>query len=189
VNLIHLIAVTRRFPIYYVDASVAFMHTPEEAQVFTHPAEGFGTTGFWWRLKRKINGKRDGAQGFQLWLAAQIRDLGFRQCVLSPTLFVHDELHVVWTIHVDDFCCTGPQDDNLKLLKQLEQRVLLKIAPPMMPEDGKVHTFLSRERRWTSEGLVIRPLPKFVNECCELLGLEGCKISRTPGLKVYRQKT
>mgnify|MGYP000226088749 CR=1 FL=1 len=90
VNLIHLMAVTRRFPIYYVDARVAFMHTPEESQVFTHPAQGFGNTGLWLRSKSKFNGKRDGMQGLQLLRAAQSRDLGLRQCTLSPTLFGHD---------------------------------------------------------------------------------------------------
>jgi hypothetical protein len=124
-------------------------------------------------LLRKVNGRRNASKGFQDWRTPTTGKLGLRQLKTAPTCFFHDELKVMWNIHVDDFCCIGPEVNNMKLLKELSKTVLLKISEPMRPTDlsfdeAPKHAFLSHECAWTVDGLVKRISPKFVSECLEL---------------------
>jgi len=98
----------------------------------------------------------------------------------------------MWNIHVDDFCCIGPEENNMKLLKELSKTVLLKISEPMRPtglsfDEAPKHTLLSCERPWTVDGLAKRIYPTFVSECVELLGLGTADPVKAPSTKALWQ--
>jgi hypothetical protein len=192
INIMHAITAINKRPMIYCDVSVAFLHTPEEYWILTKPTEGFADPEDCWQLFRKVNGRRDASKGFQDWLTPRTGKLGLRQLKTAPTCFVHDELKVMWNIHVDDFCCIGPKVNIIKLLKELSKTVLLKISETMRPTDlsfdeAPQHVFLSRERAWTVDCLVKRISPKFASECVELLGLGSANPMKAPSTKAIWQ--
>ncbi len=85
--------------------------------------------------------------------------------------------------------CVGPEADNLAMITQLQDIVLLKVGSPMRPCSGdlsvesETFNFLSRHRRWTSEGILRQPACQFVSENVKLIGLQSANNTITPATK------
>eukprot|EP00971_Amphidinium_carterae_P277600 5509589-Amphidinium_carterae.1 len=90
------------------DFSVAFMFTPvpDDLLIFVEaPAEaGLGIDKVW-RLRKAMNGLRVSSRLFQDHLARILRESTAETC-----LFIHRELKVVVTVHVDDPIVAGTSE-------------------------------------------------------------------------------
>ena len=77
VEAVHLFALLNNLEIKYMDASRAFLHAPEDEDVYTDSPKCWECEGQCWKLIRNINGRRNGSQSFTEWLPIQVQGVGF----------------------------------------------------------------------------------------------------------------
>ena len=77
-------------------------------------------------------------------------------------VFRHFGLHLVCSVHGDDFTTTGPKSSLDQFVILLKQKYELKEAARLgpAPEDQKEARVLNRIIRWTSEGLEYEADPR-----------------------------
>ena len=183
VEMLHVKAVREDLAIIYIDLSRAFHHAPEEEEVFTTPPAGFEQDGKVWKLLRKIPGRRDGSRSFSDWIMAQlVGEMGFRRSALEPCALVHDVLGISLALHVDDGIVVGELAVLQKWAEDFGKWVLVKVTRPLLSSDEYSHslTFLSTSRSRGLDGIAVRPAPRFVDACAELLGLVGASPTAAP---------
>ena len=125
--MVHLHAMAHKQQITYIDLERAFLHAPEKQCVVTEAPEGWRKEGMCWRLKRKINGRRDGTKEFGEWFSVQLLQAGWRRSVLHPSCFtkkIDGHLCCICT-HVDDGLVTAPVHLMPQVLAFLMSIVLL----------------------------------------------------------------
>ena len=87
-------------------------------------------------MKRKLNGRRDGSQGFSEWFSCQLIAMGARRSKLHPSTFMFDDgvggLACI-TAHVDDVAMFGATATLDEIQKNLEKVVVVKVTGVMMP--------------------------------------------------------
>eukprot|EP00971_Amphidinium_carterae_P086194 1705375-Amphidinium_carterae.2 len=102
------------------DFSVAFMFTPvpDDMLLFVEaPAEaGLGVDKVW-RLRKAMNGLRVSSRPFQDHLARILRAGRFEQSAAEKCLFIHREMRVVVTVHLDDPIVAGTSEGIAMLFK------------------------------------------------------------------------
>ena len=71
VEVVHVRAVECGYDLVDFDFPRTFLHAPEVEHVYTQPAEGYGDKSkAAWRMRRKVNGRRNGSQDFVEWFAS-----------------------------------------------------------------------------------------------------------------------
>ena len=185
VRLFHVMAVCFDTPIIYFDLTTAFLHAPETEDIFTCPPEGYGVGGWCWKLRRKVNGRRDGSKEFTEWIAPIIvKHLGFERSVYEPCSFHHQKAEVHWLLFVDDDASTGQFQRNTELIEAVKSFVVMKVSRPLHRDhDQGPVKFLSRWHRWDESGLHIRPVDKFIDQSLEALGLVDANTTTSPASK------
>ena len=191
IDLVHIKALIEEHEIRYLDYTRAFLHAPEMETIFTDPPAGFERPGLCWRLKRKINGRRDGTQTFTEWAAMELQHCGWSRSALHPCTFTRiiDGQTCVTCGHVDDVVLTGPMHALDIILKELEERILVEVTGNMYPDKESAWIpFVGRERRRVGNKILMRVNDKFVQIVAELLGLESAKTMDTPTTKELYHK-
>ena len=172
-----------------VDISRAYFHarTDENKPLFVElppedPDHGKELCG---RLNVHMYGTRPAADGWHSEYSGTMEDLGFIIGVSSACVFRHPGLHLVSSVHGDDFTTAGPKSSLDKFVSDLKAKYELKEAARLGPakEDDKEARILNRVVRWTKEGIEYEADPRQGEKLIQELGLEGCKGVSTPATK------
>ena len=112
-------------------------------------------------------------------------DIGFETGTSTACVFRHYKLHLVCSVHGDDFTTAGPKSGLDEFVKLLREKYELKEAARLGPaaEDDKEARILNRVVRWTADGLEYEADPRQGEKLVEELGLEGAKGVVTPAVK------
>ena len=103
----------RMWTLMTMAVSCAFLYAAVAQDLYIDPESGAGRVGHLWKA---LHGTRDAPALWQKTLTNVMHKLGFRENVLQPGFFIHQqEVHVVK--HVVDFLCAGPVED-LKWFKK-----------------------------------------------------------------------
>eukprot|EP00969_Alexandrium_andersonii_P326183 14412542-Alexandrium_andersonii.AAC.1 len=65
VRIFEILTVVWKLDVIICDCTTAFMHAPEEDDVYTMPPEGYRVPGMVWKLLKAINGRRNAGRSFQ----------------------------------------------------------------------------------------------------------------------------
>ena len=77
-------------------------------------------------LNKALYGTRDAPAVWQEELERTLRNLGFRACMVTPCLYVHQGTGVRIVAHVDDLLVEGDKDELHTFLKQLSAKYDVK---------------------------------------------------------------
>ena len=102
-----------------MDVSCSFLYAAVARDLYIElpagdPEGGAGRVG---HLRKALYGTRDAPALWQKTLANVMHKLGFRESVVQPGFFIHQQKEVHVVTHVDDFLCARPVED-LKWFKQ-----------------------------------------------------------------------
>ena len=84
-----------------------------------------------------------------------MREIAFEVGVSTACVFRHFGLHLVCSVHGDDFAMAGPKSSLDQFVDPLKEKYELKEAARLgpAPEDDKEARVLNREIRWTKGGI------------------------------------
>ena len=179
-----------RTQISFIDISRAYFNAktnPDEpTYVQLPPEDPDSKRGMCGLLKRHMYGTQGAADGWQQeYSSTLIQDMGFKQGLASPCIFVNEEKDIVVSVHGDDFTAVGPKNQldwyEAELEKHYELRKGARIGPG--PTDDKEATVLNRIVRWGPEGVEYEADPRQCEKLIEGAGLEGANSVATPGIK------
>ena len=164
------------------DFSVAFMHTPvgEEIIIIEPPREVEPDKSIVWQLKKALNGLRSASAMFQKHLFGLMKnELGFRQCIVCPTLLIHDSRKLLVVVHVDDPLVGGPADEVQKLFEELSQWLTVKETGDIKEATQFLGSIYTRSRR----GFTEEATPTYIDSIVEAMKtpISGRAVS-TPGV-------
>ena len=179
------------------DISRAFLHVPEDEEVFAEPpaewtererqkTEEAGE--IWvslvWRLLKVFYGRRKAAKMWVDWLAAiLVKRCGLERSTSAPQFFVlrvGDRTAAVIEVHMDDLHCGGHREVLQKIGGEIAKDLKIKNWKVYVFGEPCFYTHLRRERRSAAEACHIKPNPVHIKRCAELLGLEQAKAADTP---------
>jgi hypothetical protein len=164
------------------DFSVAFMHTPvgEETIIIEPPREFEPDKSIVWQLKKALNGLRSASAMFQKHLFGLMKnELGFRQCIVCPTLLIHDSRKLLVVVHVDDPLVGGPAAEVQKLFAELGQWLTVKETGDI----GEATQFLGNIYTRSRRGFTEEATPTYIDSIVEAMKtpISGRAVS-TPGV-------
>ena len=133
------------------------------------------------RLIKSLYGTRDAPQRWAEECGRALREIGFRESTVTPSVFTHTERDIMLTLHVDDFLVSAEEGQLLWLKSELEKRYELK-ATLVGPEQhhAKEAEYLQRRIRWTDEGIEVESDPRHAQELIKCLGMSNCRVVETP---------
>ena len=172
-----------------LDVKTAFLYGQAKRNLFIELPEHdphFGKGDYVGQLRRSLYGTRDAPQCWGEEIGATLRELGFRESSVVPSVFVHDTRDLLLCLHVDDFLVCGPEEDAIWLRDSLMQKYELK-SEILGPEahHKKQANYLKREIIWEDHGITIKADGKHSVEFLKTLGMEACKTVNTPNLQEY----
>ena len=185
-RVIPTIAVKRGYNTMVLDAVRAYLQVPEDDDVFIiPPAEWRRHDDFkahsCWKAKTVWYGERHAAQAFQDFLAGHLCEMGGTRGKRDPTKFVFLDRCLYLETHVDDAHCTGPDASMQWLYETLLQRGV-KLKPVTILGQGQTYEYLQRRYTRVSEGMLIEPSLRYVEETLQDLDLDPTsKGVSTPG--------
>ena len=114
-----------------------------------------------------------------------MKEIGFEAETSTACVFKHYGLHLVCSVHGDDFTTAGLKSSFDKFVEELKKKYEFKESARLGPslEDDKEARVLNRVVRWTPEGLEYEADPRQGEKLVEELGLEGAKGVITPAVK------
>ena len=181
----------RRTQISAIDISRAYFNasmdeTSEPTYVMLPPEHPGQAEGYCGLLRKHMYGTRAAADGWQQEYSGYMREIGFRQGVASPCIFVHEARGIACSVHGDDFTSTGEKRELDWLEAKLESKYELRKGGRLGPgnEDAKELTVLNRVLRYTVDGFEYEADPRQAEKLLEGLHLDGgCNGAATPGQK------
>ena len=137
------------------------------------------------RLNVHMYGTRRAADGWHCEYSESMEDIGFGVGQSSACVFRHATMHLVASVHGDDFTTTGPKSSLDWFTAKLKEKYELKESARLGPaeDDDKEARVLNRMVRWTSSGIEYEADPRQGEKLVQELGLEGCKSVATPAVK------
>ena len=166
------------------DFSVAFMHTPvgEETIIIEPPREVEPDKSVVWQLKKALNGLRSASAMFQKHLFGLMKnELGFRQCIVCPTLLIHDSRKLLVVVHVDDPLVGGPADEVHLLFEELSQWLTVKETGDIKEATQFLGSIYTRSRR----GFTEEATPTYIDSIVEAMKTPISKRAvSTPGVSM-----
>ena len=151
-----------RCQISFVDISRAYFNAPTNPDEPTYVQlpredEDFGKE-LCGLLLRRMYGIRKAAEGWQCEYSGALIELGFKQGIACPCIFVHEERDFVVTVHGDDFTAVGPKASLDWYESALEVNYELKKGGRLGPgpADDREATCLNRVIRWCGAMLSTR---------------------------------
>ena len=170
-----------------LDAVRAYLQVPEDDDVFIiPPAEWRRHDDFkahsCWKAKDGVVWRAScgtGVSGF-FWQVIFVRWAAHVGSVIPRSLFFLDRCLYLET-HVDDAHCTGPDASMQWLYETLLQRGV-KLKPVTILGQGQTYEYLQRRYTRVSEGMLIEPSLRYVEETLQDLDLDPTsKGVSTPG--------
>ena len=137
------------------------------------------------RLLRHMYGTRRAADGWQEEYSSYlVGELGFKQGMACPCLFVHPGRGLACNVHGDDFTTRGSKRELDIFEAELKARYELRVGPRLGPgaQDDKEALVLNRVVRWTPDGIEYEADPRQAEKLVRECGLEGANSTATPGL-------
>ena len=129
-------------------------------------------------------GTRDAALNWALEYGDTLRATGYEQGKHSPCLFYHKAKRVSIMVHGDDFVAVGSDKQLGELRQTLKDKYNIKMQ---LLGNGKGHTdevrILNKVVRYTPAGIELEADPRHAEIIVRDLGLQGAKVSTTPGAK------
>ena len=92
-----------------------------------------------------------------------MKDIGFQEGIVAPTVMTNPETDVRLVVHGDDFTFLGPEEELRKLAEQMGQWYEIKVRGILGPDTGddKEITILNRIVKWEKNGdITYRADPK-----------------------------
>ena len=183
-KVIELLAVKRGWSVLTADVSVAFLHAPAEDEVLLRPPkEATPPEGMQkpvWLLRKQLYGRRGAPKAWQEFLQDQLAALGLKTNVANPTMHFDPVREVYLDVHVDDFLATGPEGPLSWIFEQLQNVLLIKIAP--LHGIGDEYEHLRAWRKRTPDGLYIVSSQSYLDDVLELLDMKQCSGVATPAV-------
>ena len=97
-------------------------------------------------------GTRDAPQIWQNEVRTTMESLGFCMSILQASEYYHQSRGMIVIVHVDDFLCSGDEDDLEWLCDCLKDKYDLKRNVLHKGSNAEVR-YLNRSIRWTPEGI------------------------------------
>ena len=115
-------------------------------------------------LLKHMYGTQKAAEGWQTEYSGALLEMGFKQGVACPCIFVHAAKDVVVTVHGDDFTAVGPKVRLDWYEAALEAKYELKKGGRLGPgpKDDREATCLNRVIRWCDDRLEYEADPRQV---------------------------
>ena len=134
-----------------LDFKSAFLYGTARRKIYIElpsadPLSGGNVVGV---LKKALYGTRDAPQIWQHHLRGTLLQAGFRQSMLQPSVYVHDDREIMMVIHVDDFLVAGTHESLAWVHHQLNRVYeLKKQVISSDPVDGHATSYLNRQLVW-----------------------------------------
>src|SRR5438046_7720002 len=96
--------------IIHIDAKTAFLNGSSDVELYVRQPEGFVDQRYpdrVLRLSKSLYGLKQAPRIWYLLLCDTITSLGFLQCTLDPSIYIHPEYKVVLAVYVDDILVLG----------------------------------------------------------------------------------
>eukprot|EP00971_Amphidinium_carterae_P309332 6147173-Amphidinium_carterae.1 len=184
-RVIDHVALRLRQGTFVIDATNAFLHVPEDDEIYLEPAKEWldqeiaaGRRGdVVWRALRCWYGRRPSVKKWVRWFAEQLENIGLERCEVAPHFFAERQKQIFLEVHMDDVHGTAPGDTITELFKEIGNLVQIK---PEVTKLGEVYWHLKRPRLRTEKGTWVGNNPKYVDDVLGKLGLEQAKVVHTP---------
>ena len=182
-RLILLLHVYLGWCLSFVDIKDAFLLVDQQKCVLVEEVQD-GTDGVW-ILGKCLPGQRNAAARFFTFVSKHLEELEMENTPLVPSLFRHRTRQVALCSHVDDWVLCGEQGDLLSLVSRIKEKFTISggdviPAPDQDPQDAV--RFLKKRRFFTTEGVVVAPHEKYVDELIKMFQVEGYKPKPTPDI-------
>ena len=94
-----------------LDVKSAFLYGAARRKIYIElpsadPEAGGSKVGV---LHKALYGTRDAPQVWQHEVRRTLTELGFRQSIIQPSVYIHDQKGLYLVVHVDDFLIAGDQ--------------------------------------------------------------------------------
>ena len=142
-----------------------------------------GVDGFW-ILQRCLPGQLNAAAHFFDFLTEHMKD-GFESTPLLPSLFRHKTKSLVMCSHVDDLILCGERGELVWLVGEIEKRFTISggdVVPSPHQDPQEPVRFLKKRCYFTTNGVLIAPHEKYVDELVKLYDLGAYKPKATPDM-------
>ena len=128
---------------------------------------------------------RDVPARWKAFLAAELKNMGFRQGLANPCLFHHSGKGFTIMIHGDDFAAVGDEKDFIDVEKALTDKYKIKTERlGSGPSDSKEIRVLNKVLRYTDQGLELEADPRHAEMIIRDLELATASPSKVPGSKL-----
>lgn len=133
------------------------------------------------KLQQALYGTRDAPQLWGEHCGETLKNLGFEESVVMPSVFVHKARGIELVIHVDDFLAAA-EELQLDWLMEEISKVYENKAVILGPESHQKQsgTYLGRSIKWTDAGIEVEGNPKHAIELLTSLGMLNCRSVTTP---------
>ena len=120
------LAVHQELKLHQMDVTTAFLNGELQEEVYMQQPEGFVTAGqeqLVCKLKRSIYGLKQSPRCWNYVLDKQLKEMGFKQTVSDPCLYVASEGDVFFiAVYVDDLILGGKEDQRISRIKKMLAR-------------------------------------------------------------------
>jgi hypothetical protein len=125
IRILFALAARQGKKLRHLDVEAAFLNAPLKETIYIEKPFGAAGTGEVWRLKKALYGLKQAGRAWYVTLVDMLKDLGLRQCVSEPCLFVGniEGSQVYIGFHVDD----------LLMLTSTSSQADIVIRPPSLP--------------------------------------------------------
>ena len=165
---------------HQLDVKTAFLNGELTEEIFLKQPEGFVEKGFEdyvCKLKRSIYGLKQSARCWNVELDKKLKDMGFKQCISDPCIYIKDteEGYCLIAVYVDDLIVGGENDKNIEYTKKT-------ISDKFEVTDmGALHYFLGvKVIQNPDTGEIWIGQPNFTRELLKKLKMAECKPVDTP---------
>lgn len=134
-----------------LDVKSAFLYGAARRKIYIElpsadPQAGGSKVGL---LRKALYGTRDAPQIWQHEVRKTLKQMGFRQSTLQPSVYVHDEMEIMLVVHVDDFLVAASQEALDWVYNEMSKVYeLKKTVVSSCPEDAHETSYLNRKIRW-----------------------------------------
>ena len=174
------IAAKNGLKLHQMDVKTAFLNGELTEEIFLKQPEGFVEKGFEdyvCKLKRSIYGLKQSARCWNVELDKKLKDMGFKQCISDPCIYIKDteEGYCLIAVYVDDLIVGGENDKNIEYTKKT-------ISDKFEVTDmGALHYFLGvKVIQNPDTGEIWIGQPNFTRELLKKLKMAECKPVDTP---------
>ena len=130
-------------------------------------------------------GTRDAAMNWAAEYGETLKAAGYIQGKVSPCLFHHPIHDVMIMVHGDDFVAVGEPEFLKKTEASLREKYKIKTETLGLADgDVKEVKILNKIVRVTKDGVELEADPRHAELVIRELGLENCKPSKVPGVKM-----